>query len=264
MRNFIVLTVVGLLLVGCIGLVFATECEKGTEAKKFDLSGKMLYRGRMYNLDFNDDSDGGSLNRLNTYGDITLTMKFNPTENVSGCFEFYKQVYGTGLSQYNTIQTGETVTGNWAVNEDENWEMTLMQAWGKVDLPCGLVSLKIGRQPLVLGNGMYLNTGISKTFAMVADVKLPAVGLRIGTLKLYEGLREKGAADDHDDADIHFVTAKKTVGPHNLGAFVALHSDLSSAAAPGFKRATTNVGVTAKGKAGPLTYKTEFDYMIGK
>jgi hypothetical protein len=265
MRNFMVFTVVCLLLVGCIGPAFAGESEKGSEAKKFDLSGKMLYRGRMYNLDFNDDSDGGSLNRLNTYGDLTLTVKFNPIENVSGCFEFYKQVYGTGRAQYNTIQAGETVTGNWAINEDENWEMTLMQAWGKVDLPFAPVSLKIGRQPLVFGNGLYLNTGISKTFAMVADVKLPCVGLRIGTLKLYEGLREKGAADDHDDADIHFVCAKKTVGPHKLGAFVALHSDLSSAAlAPGFKRATTNVGVTAKGKAGPVTYKAEFDYMTGK
>ncbi|RKY68583.1 MAG: hypothetical protein DRQ02_03920 [Candidatus Latescibacterota bacterium] len=251
-------------------LSYAAQALASSEAeenpKKIDVSGKIIYRGRWYNLDFNDDSDRGSLNRKNYYGDITLTMKFQPIENVSGCFQFYKQVYGTGLAQYNTIQTGETVAGDWAVNEDENWEMTLMQAWGKVDLPFAPVSLKIGRQPLLFGNGLYLNTGISKTFAIVADACLPFAKVSVGTAKLYEGVRE---ADD--DADINFVTVNKAVGPHNLGLFVAHEKDISSSeAAPApaivdsLERTTTNIGLTGKGKIGPLTYKAEFDYMVGK
>ena len=252
----------------CLSLVLgiAVSALWAEAAKKFDMSGKILYRGRYYNLDFNNDSDKGSLNRRNYYGDLTLTMKFRPSENVSGCFEFYKQVYGTGRQQYNTIQTGETVTGDWAMNEDENWEMTLMQAWGKVDLPFAPVSLKIGRQPILLSdNGLYLNTGISKTFAFVADIHHPAANLRIGTVKLYEGTREKGVNEDHDDADINFVSVKKKTCCHTFGAFLAYHTDFSSAAlAPGFKRTTTNLGVTSKGKVGPLTYKAEFDYMVGK
>ena len=266
MRSFMVVTVICLLLVVCIGQVFAAGGKKGAELRKLDVSGRILYRGRWYNLDFNDDSEKGSLNRKNTYGDITLTMKFHPIENVSGCFEFYKQVYGTGLVQYNTIQTGETVTGDWAVNEDENWELTLMQAWGKVDLPFAPVSLKIGRQPLVFGNGMYLNTGISKTFAMVADACLPFAKVSVGTAKLYEGVRQ-----DDDDADLNFLTVGKTVGPHKLGLFVVHEKDISSSeAAPAaalvdsLERTITNIGVTGKGKIGPLTYKAEFDYMVGE
>jgi len=241
--------------------------------KKVDVSGRIIYRGRWYNLDFNDDSKRGSLNRKNVYGDLTLTVKFRPAEGVKGCFEFYKQVYGTGRMQYNTIQTGETVTNqDWqgpdlARNEDENWEMTLIQAWGQVDLPFAPVSLKVGRQPLLLSdNGLYLNTGISKTFAILVDADLPFADVRLGTAKLYEGVRQ-----DDDDADINFVSVKKEVAGHKLGCFMAFYKDLSSAfAAPtpttvdSMERRTTNVGITANGKLGPVKYKAEFDYMFGQ
>ena len=260
-------------------LVLAGQVLAG-DAKTFDVGGKILYRGRLYNLDFNNDSDGGSLNRRNYYGDLTLTMKFNPSDDVSACFEWYKMLYGTGLRQYNTIQTGETVTGGpWAENEDENWEGTWAQAWGQVQLPFAPVSVKMGRQPIMLGGppglkgGLYLNTGISKTFAIVVEAKDK---IQIGTVKLYEGRREPGNLinaenKEHDDADINFVTFDQDVDDHKVRLMAARFTDNSSVevdAVPGMigriKRSTINIGAGASGKLAGQKYMASVDYMVGK
>jgi len=265
-------------------LAMAGQALAGEECKTFDVGGKILYRGRIYNLDFNNDSDGGSLNRRNYYGDLTLTMKFKPSDDVSACFEWYKMLYGTGHFQYNTIQTGETVTpgGPWAENEDENWEGTWAQAWGQVKLPFAPVSLKMGRQPVLLGGppglkgGLYLNTGISKTFAIIADVDLEPAKLRIGTVKLYEGQRQPGNLinaenEEHDDVDINFVTVDKDMDGHKVRVMAALLTDNSSAEVDAgaatigrTKRSTINIGAGASGKVAGQKYMASVDYMVGK
>ena len=72
----------------------------------FKFGGNMTYRGRNYNLDFNDDNEASSLNRNNYFGDLSLQFTVKPSEYVTGFFELHKFVFlGQVLSDQGGIHT---------------------------------------------------------------------------------------------------------------------------------------------------------------
>ena len=142
----IILTV---LLVLSATNINAWEWKDGND-ELFKFNGQALYRGRYYNLDFNDDSEKGSLNRHNYFGDLSLQFTMKPEKNVTLFFELHKFVFEGQKYRYNSIQTGEEVMpeelevmiGNEMVklpirvtNTDEAWEMHLRQAWMDINVP---------------------------------------------------------------------------------------------------------------------------------
>ncbi|HID10987.1 MAG TPA: hypothetical protein EYP17_06765 [Candidatus Latescibacteria bacterium] len=250
------------LVLGFLGTTLGME-------KKVDISGRIIYRGRWYNLDFDDAEKTGSLNRQNWYGNLSLTLKFRPTEHVRGCFELAKTLYGVG--NYGELVTDELGDRPFRLpppyGEDEQWEMSLMQAWGEVDLPLPWpVSVKVGKQPLKLGeNGLYLNSYPNMTFALVGKADLPCAKLQAGAVKLYEGIRAK---EPDDDANIYYLEARRKFGGHCLNAFGAYFKDASepqdTAKVAGIVKNSYNLGVAVKGQLPVLKYKAEFGYLWGK
>ncbi len=251
------------------------------------VNGNMLYRGRNYNLDFNDDSEKSHLNRLNYFGDLSLKFTMQPSKNITGYFELHKFAFYGQKYRYNTIQTGEAVASeNYTLmfpdstttvlplekNTDEAWEMHLRQAWMDVKMPGGIpLSLKFGRQGLMLGNGIYTNSNIASVFGwqFYTNWGLEKASVRVGSVKFYEGLREdyeeEEAADDRDDADLYFVDTSKIFKfgkSTKVGAFLANFRDDSLAGLNLLSH--YNLGLTADILTNSgWSLNTEFNYQMG-
>jgi len=257
-----------LLLSVCLVLGFLGT-SSGME-KKVDISGRIIYRGRWYDLDFDKDNKLSSLNRQNWFGNLSLTLKFSPTEHVRGCFELSRTIYGIG--NYGDLEVNPQLRDEVGdkplrlpppYTEDEQWEMSLMQAWGEVDLPLPWpASVRIGKQPLKLGeNGLYLNTYPNRTFALVGKAELPYIKLQAGAVKLYEGIRAK---EPNDDANIYYLKAKRKLGGQCFSVFGAYFEDASGPDTAGVVKSSYNLGVAVEGRLAVLKYKTEFGYLWGK
>ncbi len=267
------------------------------------VNGDILYRGRNYNLDFDNDSERFHLNRLNYFGDLSLKFTMKPSENITGYFELHKFVFLGQEYRYNTIQTGEEVVpedipwllpdGTPAVtlpdgtaaklplrrNTDEAWEMHLRQAWMDVKMPGGIpLNMKFGRQCFMLGNGIYTNTNIASVFGwqFYTNWGSEKISLRAGSMKFYEGLREDWEeevwddtkdvekASDRDDADLYFVDAAKMV---NFGKSTKIGAFLANFqdCTVGLDKIThSNLGLTADvALDSGWSLKTEFNYQVG-
>lgn len=282
--------VLAVLMMLMVSTSFAWEMTDDN-GQMFDIGGQMLYRGRNYNLDFDNDSERSHLNRLNYFGDLSLQFTFRPMDKVTGFFELHKFVFLGQEYRYNTIQTGEAVASedvlyNLALpdtsiglklplrrNSDEAWEMHLRQAWMDIVMPGPVpLNLKFGRQPFQLGNGIYTNTNISTVFGWQFYTNWGAdnVSIRVGGMKFYEGLREdweeEEAASDRDDSDLYFIDAAKTLQfgaerTAKLGAFVTTFQDYSVGLD---KISHYNLGLTGDMSCERgFTLKTEFNYQVG-
>jgi len=266
--------------------------------EKLSINGYLNYRGRYYNLDFNDDNNGVHINRHNYFGDLSLQFKAQPSKYVTGYFELHKFVFEGQKFKYNSIQTGEEVLPDQmatllystkgvvdpnnptaadlaklplrATNSDEAWEMHLRQAWMDVKLPKYPLKLKFGRQPFRLGNGIYSNTFIASAFGfqLYSDLGADKPSLRAGSMKFYEGYRENfnyelGKNDDPDDVDLLFVDGAISVPQikSKLGAFLTYYGDHSSGEDV---LSHVNLGLTATvSLPAGFTLKSEFDYQVG-
>ncbi len=246
------------------------------------VDGHMQYRGRIYNLDFNDDSTRGSLNRVNYYGDLSLGFHVKPTDNVRAYFEFNKLIFLGQRFRYNTIQTGEEVmpedftlpdgtTIPLERNVDEAWELHMRQAWMDFKVPRVPFNLKFGRQPFMLGNGIYTNTYIASVFGwqFYSQFAEGMPSIRFGSMKYFEGSRENYEYDinkneDADDIDLFFVDSQMNLPMEGstAGAFLTYFNDRSL---DGDQLSHINLGLTANIKlpAG-FSAKGEFDIQTGK
>ncbi|MEA1997174.1 MAG: hypothetical protein U9N45_06020, partial [Gemmatimonadota bacterium] len=228
---------------------WSVKDESGTLLK---VGGHMQYRGRYYDLDFRQDPktahQRGSLNRHNYYGDLSLGFEITPNENVKVFFEFSKLIFLGQRYRYNTIQTGEEVMPEdlaWALpdgtqtklplqrNTDEAWEMHMRQAWMDITFPGTKMKLKFGRQPFILGNGIYTNTNIASVFGYQfhTDLGKGKPVFRAGAMKYYEGVRGNFEANvnsnDTDDADVFFLDLSVPVDKSKLGVFLTHFRDSS-------------------------------------
>lgn len=246
-----------------------------------DVGGHMQYRGRYYDLDFvrsGDQSERSHLNRHNYYGDLSLSFGITPNEYVKVFFEFNKLIFLGQEFKYNTIQTGEEVLPTdftlpdgtkipVRLNTDEAWEMHLRQAWMDIRIPKTRMKLKFGRQPFMLGNGIYTNTNISTVFGyqFYTDLGPGSPLFRAGSMKFYEGIRENYNYELNrnsvDDVDLFFVDGSVPVGGSRLGSFITYFRDNS------FNLdvlSHVNLGLTAD-LALPAGWKlkSEFNYQNG-
>jgi len=241
-------------------LTFGTTESYGWQLKDesntlFKFSGHMQYRGRYYDLDFvrnTNQSEKGSLNRHCYYSDLSLEFMITPNENVTAFFELNKLIFLGQEFRYNTIQTGEEVLPEdvpFTVldsqgkpismklplrrNTNSAWEMNLRQAWMDVKVPRMKMKLKFGRQPFILGCGLYTNTSIATVFGYQfytsLDEKKPY--FRFGAMKYFEGVRENYNSDlkinDIDDADLFFADLSVPVEKSKLGVFLTHFRDHS-------------------------------------
>ncbi|MCE5270631.1 hypothetical protein LLH00_05045 [bacterium] len=246
-----------------------------------EVGGHMQYRGRYYDLDFisdGDQSEKGSLNRHNYYGDLSLTFGITPNENVKVFFELNKLIFLGQEFKYNTIQTGEEVMQTdftlpdgtkipVRLNTDEAWEPHLRQAWLDVKIPNTKMKLKFGRQGFMLGNGIYTNTNIASVFGyqFYTDLGPDKPSFRAGSMKFFEGIRENYNSDlkvnDCDDADMFFGDVSLPVQKSKLGAFLAYFRDNSYNLD---LLSHVNLGLTADlALPAGWTLKSEFDYQNG-
>ena len=246
-----------------------------------EIGGHMQYRGRYYNLDFNSDSERGSLNRHNFYGDLSLDFKLTPNEYVTAYLEFNRLIFLGQEFPYNTIQTGEDVLPQDFTlpdgvkvplrrNTDESWEMHVRQAWMDIKFPGGIpMKMKFGRQGFILGNGIYTNTNISTVFGyqFYTDLGKDKPMFRFGSMKYFEGVREDFKADENtkysDDVDIYFadLSAPAFNNGSKVGAFLSYYRDRSQ----DINRLTNvNLGLTANiNLPRGWSMKGEFDYQNG-
>ncbi|MBN1293493.1 MAG: hypothetical protein JXB48_16760 [Candidatus Latescibacteria bacterium] len=276
---------------------YAWELKDGND-ELFQFNGQILYRGRYYNLDFNDDSSRGHINRHNYFGDLSLKFLLKPEQHVTLFFEMHKFVFEGQRFRYNSIQTGEEVAPEEMAtllsstsgvsdpnnptaadiaklplrptNTDEAWEMHLRQAWMDVKLPRYPVKLKFGRQPFVLGNGIYSNTNIASAFGfqVYSDFGAGKSSVRLGSMKFYEGLRENynyelKENDDPDDIDLLFADGSipLPMEKSKAGAFLTYYKDCSKGLD---ELSHVNIGLTADlSLPAGFTLKSEFDYQIG-
>ncbi len=260
------------------GLCWSVADDAGT---MLDIAGLMRYRGRYYDLDFKSDGEQdqrGSLNRHNYYGDLSLSFGITPNENVKAFFEFDKQVFLGQEFRYNMIQTGEEVKPeNFTLpdgtviplrqNTDEAWELHLRQAWMDVKFPGVDMRLKFGRQPFILGNGIYTNSNIASVFGYQFYTTLGEgkPTFRAGSMKFFEGFRENYNGDleknDADDIDIFFGDLSIPVNKSKVGAFLSYFRDNSQM---DNVLSHVNLGLTANlSFEGGWTVRSEFDYQNG-
>ncbi len=260
------------------GLCWSVKDEAGTI---LDVAGHMQYRGRYYDLDFTSGGDAdqrGSLNRHNYYGDLSLSFGITPNENVKVFLEFNKLVFMGQQFRYNTIQTGEAVMPeNFTMpdgtvlplrqNSDEAWELHMRQAWMDVKFPGASMRLKFGRQPFILGNGIYTNTNIASVFGYQFYTTLGEgqPSFRAGSMKYFEGVRENYNGDlqknDVDDIDLFFGDLSIPVNKSKVGAFLTYFRDNSQL---DNTLSHVNLGLTANlSFDGGWSVRSEFDYQNG-
>jgi len=246
-----------------------------------DVAGHMQYRGRYYDLDFvrGGDMDArSSLNRHNYYGDLSLSFGITPNENVKVFFEFNKLIFLGQEFRYNTIQTGEEVLPTDFVlpdgtkipvrlNTDEAWELHMRQAWMDIKFPGAKMKLKFGRQPFILGNGIYTNTNIASVFGyqFYTDLGPGEPMFRAGAMKYFEGYRENYNYElnknNGDDADMFFADFSIPFEKNKLGVFLTHYRDNSQDLN---LLSHVNLGLTLDlVHPSGWSLKSEFDYQTG-
>ena len=301
--------IAAMLMMSIAFTVSAWNMEDG-DGQMLTVDGKLQYRGRVYNLDFNNDTNASHLNRVNYFGDLSLGFKIQPTEFVSGYFELNRLIFLGQEFRYNTIQTGEDVLpedydlifnvvtqddmqvinadGTSTVisemdttkisnklplrrNTDEAWEFQMRQAWFDINIPKVPLKFKFGRQPFILGNGIYTNTNIATVFGyqVYSDLGPGKPFVRLGSMKFFEGIREsydgEAKMNNADDVDMYFVDGNMAVpnmDNSKVGAFLTLFNDRSF----GMDRLYHyNLGLTANLSL-PMGFSlsSEFDYQTGK
>ena len=260
------------------GMCWKLADEAGT---MLSIAGHMQYRGRYYDLDFTSGTDQdqrSSLNRHNYYGDLSLSFGITPNDNVKTFFEFNKLIFMGQEFRYNTIQTGEEVMPeNFTMpdgtvipvrqNTDEAWELHLRQAWMDVKFPGASMRLKFGRQPFILGNGIYTNTNIASVFGYQFYTTLGdgKPSFRAGSMKYFEGMRENFSGElvknDCDDIDLFFADLSVPFTQGKVGTFLSYFRDNSQL---DNLLSHVNLGFTADLKfPGGWSLKSEFDYQNG-
>ena len=246
-----------------------------------DVAGHMQYRGRYYDLDFvrgGNQDQKSHLNRHNYYGDLSLSFGITPNENVKVFFEFNKLIFFGQEFRYNTIQTGEEVMPTdfnlpdgtkipVRLNTDEAWELHMRQAWMDIKFPGVKMKLKFGRQPFILGNGIYTNTNIASVFGyqFYTDSGPGEPMFRAGSMKYYEGLRENYNYEldqnDGDDADVFFADLSVPVEKSKFGVFLTHFRDNSQDMN---LLSHINLGLTLDiASQSGWSVKSEFDYQTG-
>ena len=280
MRILVRLTMIGVLSLLAIPSVYgwSLKDEKGEILK---VNGHMQYRGRYYDLDFvrgGIQDQASHLNRHNYYGDLSLSFGITPNEHVTAFFEFNKLIFLGQEFRYNTIQTGEEVMPEELqlpdgtklpvrLNTDEAWELHMRQAWMDVKFPGTKLKLKFGRQPFILGNGIYTNTNIASVFGyqFYTDLGQGQPSFRFGSMKYYEGFRENFNADfsenDADDIDLFFGDLAIPVDKSKIGAFITYFRDNSQDMN---LLSHVNLGLTLDvAHQSGWSLKSEFDYQTG-
>ena len=281
MKLFSKLTMIGVLLFLAIPNVHGWSL-KDDKGEILTFGGHMQHRGRFYDLDFirgGNQDQMGHLNRHNYYSDLSVSFKIQPNENITGFFEFNKLIFLGQEFRYNTIQTGEEVMPEELqlpdgtklpvrLNTDEAWELHMRQAWMDLKLPGMKLKLKFGRQPFILGNGIYTNTNIASVFGYQfhTDLGKGQPAFRFGSMKYYEGLRENFNSDfnenDVDDVDLFFADLAIPIDKSKLGVFLTHFRDNSQDLS---QLSHVNLGLTLDlAHQSGWSFKSEFDYQTGK
>ncbi|MBN2289294.1 MAG: hypothetical protein JXQ83_08170, partial [Candidatus Glassbacteria bacterium] len=274
------LTMVGVLLCLAVPSVYGWSL-KDESGELLKVNGYMQHRGRFYDLDFirgGNQDQRGHLNRHNYYSDLSLSFGITPNEYVTAFFEFNKLIFLGQEFRYNTIQTGEEVMPEELqlpdgskipvrLNTDEAWELHMRQAWMDVKIPKMKLKLKFGRQPFILGNGIYTNTNIASVFGyqFYTDLGEGQPSFRFGSMKYYEGLRENYnytfSENDADDIDLFFGDLSIPFNKSKLGAFVTYFRDNSQDLN---LLSHINLGLTLDlNHSSGWSLKSEFDYQTG-
>ncbi|MFC1614589.1 hypothetical protein ACFL5K_04765 [Gemmatimonadota bacterium] len=280
MKLFVKLTIIAALLALAVPNVYGWSL-KDDNGELLKINGHMQHRGRFYDLDFTsggNQDQAGHLNRHNYYSDLSLSFGITPNEYVTAHFEFNKLIFMGQEFKYNTIQTGEEVMPSQLelpdgslipvrLNTDEAWELHLRQAWMDLKMPGTKLKLKFGRQPFMLGNGIYTNTNISSVFGyqFYTDLGKGSPTFRFGSMKYYEGLRQNYnddfAENDADDVDLFFGDLSIPINKSKFGAFLTYFRDNSQDMN---LLSHCNLGLTLDvATESGWTLKSEFDYQTG-
>lgn len=186
---------------------------------------------------------------------VRLTLKAEVTPNTTGYVALESNSGSTTSDSY-----------AWGTLNQKQSDLTILEAWiqhtgsGLLGVPAGI---KVGHMPLSLGEKQFLDLTKFGTDAVVLFAD-PIKGLHVAALtaKVVEG---SNSVNDDVDAYVALMTYKIN-DKNTIGANYTWikGDDLNAIGLSDYSLKFNNYMVHAKGSAGPLSYRAEVDYQLGR
>ncbi|OGW24029.1 MAG: hypothetical protein A2X59_09890 [Nitrospirae bacterium GWC2_42_7] len=195
---------------------------------------------------------------------VRLTLNAQVTPNTTG-YVALESNSGTTVSD----------TYTWGTLNNKQSDLTILEAWilhtgsGLLGIPAGI---KVGHMPLSLGEKQFLDLTKFGTDAIVVFAD-PIKGMHVGLLT---AKTVEGSTNLNDDIDAYValmtykINDKNTIGANytlikgdNLVALVS-NPALGITSLDGYSLKLHNFQAHAKGQVGPVSYRGEVDYQLGR
>ncbi|QWR76673.1 alginate export family protein [Candidatus Magnetomonas plexicatena] len=292
MKKLLIMAMIAILTLGFSVVVFADEDAKSDTAvvakgdTKITIGGEIRFRGTYTHdvLDSVEDASPYYLTLTNNTGAISKAqvgtvgasddhrswydtrVRLSVDAKVSDTVEGFIELESGTSNSSDTVMWGSSsgATGLYTAGNAKSNTLYIRQAW--IQYAKNGYGVKVGHQPLILGNGLFFDHtkfGDDAIVAFVQPVKDLTIAALTAKFKEGSGATTGISQNNADDGDAYVLLASYKTPHFNLSGDITFVNDQSFYSTAGQNAHLWNFGLRADGTIGQLTLRGDLELQTG-